>query len=204
MNFRISSFFLSKFSLKNNFLNKKREIHSTVGLCLKLTETLNAEPPKAKKKLDPALVKAKEDRRKRKIEKEIKKLERFGRQFKPIEELRADRSVLKEVDNRKRTDLAKLTPTENYDNQTLEVKWAKYKLKQFLNETNQISVMVKSQEKALRNLKKDDEKLYEMAISLDEKLIELKFNGPSYTPAIKAYDAPEGDYIDVTYLYDRK
>ena len=43
-----------------------------------------------------------------------------------------------------------------------------------------------------------------MAISLDEKLIELKFNGPSYTPAIKAYDAPEGDYIDVTYLYDRK
>ena len=118
--------------------------------------------------------------------------------------MRADRSVLKEVDNRKRTDLAKLTPTENYDNQTLEVKWAKYKLKQFLNETNQISVMVKSQEKALRNLKKDDEKLYEMAISLDEKLIELKFNGPSYTPAIKAYDAPEGDYIDVTYLYDRK
>lgn len=38
-----------------------------------------------------------ENRRKKRIEKEIKKMEKIGRKLKPIEELEPDRVVLKEV-----------------------------------------------------------------------------------------------------------
>jgi len=200
---RIIPFDLSKLLLNKSFFNQNREIHSTIGLCFKLNEVLNAEPPKAKKKMDPALVRAREEKKRRKLEKEIKKLEKYGRQFKPIEELRADRSLMKEIEQRKRTNSVKLTESQIYDYKLLEVDWTKYKTQQSTNESEQLKIMIKSQEKALAELKKDNKSLYEMAIQIDENLIQLKFNGPFYTPPIKSYEAPEGDYNDVTYLYDR-
>lgn len=45
------------------------------------------EPLKKRKKLDPGALKAKEEKRKRKIEKEIKRLSKFSLTLKPIEEL---------------------------------------------------------------------------------------------------------------------
>lgn len=42
---------------------------------------------KKKKKVDPQIVKAREDRRRKKIEKQIRRLERNARQLKPIDEL---------------------------------------------------------------------------------------------------------------------
>lgn len=47
----------------------------------------SAEPLKKKKKVDPALVKSREERRKRRVEKEIKKLKKTAQQLKPIDEL---------------------------------------------------------------------------------------------------------------------
>lgn len=46
----------------------------------------SAEPLKKKRRLDPSIVKAREDRKKRKIEKQIRRLERNAKQLKPIEE----------------------------------------------------------------------------------------------------------------------
>lgn len=42
------------------------------------------EPLKKKKKMDPAIIRAREDRRKRKLEKEIRRLEKFSKQLKQI------------------------------------------------------------------------------------------------------------------------
>lgn len=42
---------------------------------------------KKKKKVDPQIVKAREDRRRKKIEKQIRRLEKNARQLKPIDEL---------------------------------------------------------------------------------------------------------------------
>lgn len=53
---------------------------------LHVTPALRAEPVKRKKRIDPQIVKAREDRRKRKIEKAIRKLEKNARQLKPIDE----------------------------------------------------------------------------------------------------------------------
>lgn len=50
------------------------------------TPVLCAEPLKKKKKLDPAIIKAREERRKKKIEKQIRRLEKNAKQLKPIDE----------------------------------------------------------------------------------------------------------------------
>ena len=42
--------------------------------------------------------KFRENRRRKKLEKEIKKLEKFGRKLKPIEEEEPDRAILKEAE----------------------------------------------------------------------------------------------------------
>lgn len=52
-----------------------------------------AEPMKKKKRIDPSVIAAREAKKIRRIEKEIKRLTKFGRILKPIEEV--------EIDNRK-------------------------------------------------------------------------------------------------------
>lgn len=57
----------------------------------------SAEPLKKKKKLDPAIIRAKEERRKRKLEKFIRKLEKHARQLKPISEIEVPMSLKQEL-----------------------------------------------------------------------------------------------------------
>lgn len=55
-----------------------------------------AEPLKKKKKLDPAIIRAREERKKKRIEKQIRKLEKGAKQLKPIEECEVSLSLLDE------------------------------------------------------------------------------------------------------------
>lgn len=57
---------------------------------------LYAEPLKKKKKVDPAIIKAREDRRRKKLEKQIRKLEKNARQLKPIDELEVPLNLIDE------------------------------------------------------------------------------------------------------------
>lgn len=57
---------------------------------------LRAEPLKKKRRLDPAIVRAREERRKKKIEKQIRRLEKNARQLKPIEECEVSLAILDE------------------------------------------------------------------------------------------------------------
>ena len=63
-------------------------LHSTPVLC--------AEPLKKKRKLDPQILKQREDRRKKKLEKQIRRLEKNARQLKPIEELEVPLDLIDE------------------------------------------------------------------------------------------------------------
>lgn len=49
---------------------------------------------KKKKKVDPAIVKAREERRRKKLEKQIRRLEKNARQLKPIDELEVPLELL--------------------------------------------------------------------------------------------------------------
>lgn len=68
------------------------QLHMTPALC--------AEPTKKKKRIDPQIIKAREDRRKRKIEKAIRKLERNARQLKPIDENELPNSLIDEKERK--------------------------------------------------------------------------------------------------------
>lgn len=57
----------------------------------------SAEPMKKKKKIDPAIVKAREDRRRKKLEKQIRRLEKNARQLKPIDELEVPLHLIDEM-----------------------------------------------------------------------------------------------------------
>ncbi|XP_066602474.1 large ribosomal subunit protein mL40-like [Prorops nasuta] len=68
--------------------NIQREICTNISpLYFKITNTLLGEPLKKKKKLDPAIVRARVERRKKKVEKEIRRLEKLSKQLKPIDEI---------------------------------------------------------------------------------------------------------------------
>ena len=41
-----------------------------------------------------------------------------------------------------------------------------------------------------------------MFAQLDETLIALEFKGPTATPPIKGYYAPDGEYVDTTKTFD--
>lgn len=63
-----------------------------------MTPIVCAEPLKKKKRMDPAILKARLDRRKRKIEKQIRRLQKNMRQLKPIEELEKPVTLMKPED----------------------------------------------------------------------------------------------------------
>lgn len=68
-------------------LNGVRSIHISPAAFIQTTPILCAEPLKKKKKIDPQLLKQREERRRKKIEKQIRRLEKNSRQLKPIDEL---------------------------------------------------------------------------------------------------------------------
>ncbi|CAF0731239.1 unnamed protein product [Brachionus calyciflorus] len=187
---------LFNYTLQNPF-------HTTSNNFIKFSIPLSAEPTKAKKRIDPQVLALRENRKRKRLEKEIKKLERFGRKLKPIDEHEPDRLVLKETDKRKRV-LPQQTKQNLDDEYFLKKEWANYiNLKQ-MNQLEQINRALKSQEDALKELKKDNFTLYNAAIQLDTKLIPYAREGPVHTPPSKNYEPPEGDYYDTTYLYDRR
>lgn len=51
---------------------------------------------KKKKKLDPAIIKAREEKKRKRLEKQIRKLEKGAKQLKPIEECEVPLSLLDE------------------------------------------------------------------------------------------------------------
>lgn len=184
-------------------INQSNTLKTSAFNMIKLSDCLNAEPTKAKKRVDPALLMLKENRKRKRLEKEIKKLEKFGRRLKPIEELEPDRSISKELALRKRK-VENYTKEENDEAFVLKKEWAKYIYLQHQNQMQQIERALKSQEKALKELKKDNLDLYNKAIQLDSQLLPFVREGPVHTPPTKKYDPPEGDYNDCTYLYDRR
>ncbi|MPC46064.1 hypothetical protein E2C01_039773 [Portunus trituberculatus] len=59
---------------------------------------LRAEPLKKKKRIDPMIIRQKEERRKKKIEKMIRRLEKNAGQLKPIDELEVPHAVVQQME----------------------------------------------------------------------------------------------------------
>ena len=72
--------------------------------------------------------------------------------------------------------------------------WSKYRNQQQRDELRKLQVVISSRELALRELKKVSPWHYEEAMKTDESLFPLHLQGPTETPPILGYIAP--DIID--------
>lgn len=157
---------------------------------------------KAKKRIDPQILLQRENRKRKRIEKQIKSMEKLGRKMKPIEETEVERAVFK--DTTRKRQVSQLKRNEEDEEFFLKKEWANYMANQHRIQMEQLKRALKSQEIALKELKKDNIDLYNKAIQLDTTMLPFTRDGPVQTPPNKIYEPPEGDYNDVTYLYDRR
>jgi len=162
---------------------------------------LLAEPMKKKKKMDPAIIRAREEKKRRRLEKQIRRLEKFQRQLKPLDETEIPVAI---IDNaRQRARKLPQLPMEVSDARWKLVKeWAVYKNKQVEAETRFFQKMRQSQDTALEELRKESPFLYEECIKIDTDLITYEAKGPTETPPIENYNIIDGDYIDISRKWD--
>lgn len=170
-------------------------------LLFRTTPNLLAEPLKKKKKLDPMIIKHREERRRKRIEKIIRKMEKGEKQLKPIVECEVPEEI---YNNRKLHERPLPAIAKELENQRVLLfkKWTTYKIKQQLADIKLCDRLLLSQQFALDQLKNESEELYNAAIQLDENLIPFRSKGPVETPPIKSYDSPDGEYIDVSKKWD--
>ncbi|KAK5647545.1 hypothetical protein RI129_002437 [Pyrocoelia pectoralis] len=173
----------------------------TSTLLFHTSPCLSAEPLKKKKRLDPAIVKAREERRKRKLEKQIRRLEKNARQLKPIEECEIPLALL---DNRKERERKPVKHSKDVleTRALLEKQWSRYKHQQHLADIQLVDRIIYSQQKAIDELRKESEELYLEAVQIDPMLLPFKIEGPTDTPPIDKYYAPDGEYQDVSKKWD--
>lgn len=81
---------------------------------------------------------------------------------------------------------------------SLQKEWSRYKHLEHLKDVQLLDRMAYSQQKALDELRKESEELYLEAIQIDPSLLPYKSQGPVDTPPIKDYEAPDGEYLDVS------
>lgn len=77
-----------------------RNIQRQSQQSIHLTPIALAAPMKKRKRIDPAVIKARLDRRKRKLEKQIRRLQKNARQLKPIDEIEIPKCLLALKDRR--------------------------------------------------------------------------------------------------------
>ncbi|XP_022817740.1 39S ribosomal protein L40, mitochondrial [Spodoptera litura] len=178
-----------------------RNITTTAAVQFKITDQLWAEPMKKKKKIDPAIVKAREERRRKKLEKQIRRLEKNARQLKPIDEMEVPLELLDNFSKRKRPQ-PKLSAEVIEARALLQKDWARYKKEEYMANVAQVDRIMGAQRRALEKLLEESEDLYNEAIMPDLQLIPYEVSGTVATPAIKDYATPDGEYFDVSKKWD--
>lgn len=81
-------------------------------------------------------------------------------------------------------------------------KWSQFRMEQKLNDLKNLDKLVAAQDKALQELRFESEELYQQAIQTDMDMIPFVAKGPVQTPPIKGYIYVDGDYNDITKLFD--
>ncbi|XP_065353894.1 large ribosomal subunit protein mL40 [Cloeon dipterum] len=161
------------------------------------TPCLMAEPLKKKKRIDPAVLRAREERKKKKIEKQIRRLEKNSRQLKPIDELEIPPAVYDTLKQRARKPTI-ISHEEMEERALLLKEWSRYKMKERMNDVQLLDKMILSQQKAMDELRLESEELYQEALAMDLNVMPFTIKGPVHTPPIVNYDSPDGEYTDIT------
>ncbi|KAL4003002.1 Mitochondrial ribosomal protein L28 family protein [Acanthocheilonema viteae] len=153
---------------------------------------------KAQKKMDPEIAKLREERKRRKLKKEIKLLESFGKKPKPVEEYIFDKKHEANINERIRPNI-RLNENEEDERVILEMEYKRYLNKLAVMDTRWITESIRKQENALQKLKMLSPEMYKAALEPDECFLQsFIYQGPTLTPPLESYDPPDGHYIDVS------
>uniref|UniRef100_A0A0N4ZNH6 Large ribosomal subunit protein mL40 n=1 Tax=Parastrongyloides trichosuri TaxID=131310 RepID=A0A0N4ZNH6_PARTI len=152
---------------------------------------------KRQKRMDPEMAKQRETRKRKKLEKEIRLLQKNSKKPKPIDEMSLPESALQNISERYRT-LEELSSKSLKDEILIHKEYNSLQTKLWRIDDEWIQKVNSAQEKALDRLKVLSPSLHAAAIELDETKIKFNFQGPPQTQFKKNYEAPDGDFIDVT------
>ncbi|KAI6240154.1 39S ribosomal protein L40, mitochondrial [Aphelenchoides fujianensis] len=136
-------------------------------------------------------------RKRRKLEREIRLLQKEGKKPKPVDELMVDEKTASIVDQIRRVGIS--VSEETIDERAV-IKKAYCKSRNLLVAADDrwIRTMIREQTQALNVLKEVSPKLYEAAVAPDPSYLPLVMRGPVLTPPLKDYSSPDGDYTDTT------
>ncbi|XP_026283938.1 39S ribosomal protein L40, mitochondrial [Frankliniella occidentalis] len=177
-----------------------RNISLNTSLLIKPTQCLFAAPLKKRHKLDPGQIRAREEKRKRKLEKEIRRLQKFAQTLKPIEEMQLPLHIQDQREQRERETFS-VSPIEEEQRALLLKKWSHHCFKENLASMKLLDQLEYSQRMALDKLREESEELYQAALQVDDSLINISIKGPTVTPPIKDYDSPDGDYQNTSFKW---
>ncbi|EGT47817.1 hypothetical protein CAEBREN_04312 [Caenorhabditis brenneri] len=152
---------------------------------------------KRQKKIDPEVAKQREARRRKRLEKEIRQMQKHSKKPKPVDELTLDVKSAKNIGERRRPVIE--LSMEQIDERAIALKdYTRSRIALQQKDDAWIRGAIESQRKALVELKKLSPELYNAAIQPAPNDLPLTIHGPTLTPPIKNYEAPDGDYIDTT------
>ncbi|XP_022326672.2 large ribosomal subunit protein mL40-like [Crassostrea virginica] len=158
---------------------------------------LNAMPMKRKVKIDPRIIQEQEQRKRRKYDSQLAKLDRQERTLKPVDEYDSQRRLRRVASERTR-ETVELSREEILRRIHLEKRWCTHTHNQYRQLCLRINLATKAAAEALAELRKVSEKLYVQAIQENPDLLSYSKSGPTLTPPIKDYPFPDGEYNDVT------
>jgi len=173
----------------------KVSFHSSNKIFFSLSDPHFSAMSKKKKRQDPGQLKAKEEKRRRKLAKALRKMEKKDRQAKPLSECEVPLTLHKEAKERTR----EMMVTEEVMEERIHLmkEWSRFAYIRHRNELWKQDTIMQSQQVALDELKKESELLYRHAIEFDPSIIPVTFKGPVKTPPIKDY-LQDGEYKETT------
>lgn len=170
-------------------------LHTSSAAFLQISDARCSALSKRKRKQDPGQVKAKEERRRKRLAKALKKMEKKDRLPKPLVECEIPIQLHQERSERLRGIEVR---SEEGEARVLDMKdWARHCYVRNHNEIWRQDKIMITQQNALDELKKENVGLYEAAIMFDQELIPMTFKGPVATPPIEDY-IQDGEYKDTT------
>lgn len=93
--------------------------------------------------------------------------------------------------------LVQLSPEEKERRTLLLKEWSRHKMQQHKEDLQRVQELERCREEALKELKKSSPVLYEAAVKVDGDFFPLQFKGPTETPPIPDYLAPDMEDIKV-------
>ena len=141
------------------------------------TPVVMAMPAKRKRKMDPMILRAREEKRQKRLTRALKKMEKKSRIVRPLLELEPSVELINEAETRRKR--ANITVSEDVMNERalLYKEWSRFSGARHLSEIHQIDAVIMSQQHALDVLREESEELYAEAIQPDATLIPFQVLG---------------------------